>query len=77
MVHFKGSQVEFSKFWRFSVTESCFNLHKQCRPGSSLFAKVPTYGFPVYKGLEDLFSNDTLYVLKFYGYFYNSDNDKR
>ena len=46
-------------------------------PGSSLFAKVPVYGFPVYNRLEDLISNDTLYILKFYGYFYNSDNDKR
>ena len=32
IVYFKGSQVEFSKLWCFSVPDGCLNLRKQCRP---------------------------------------------
>ena len=63
IVYFKGSQIDFSKLLCISVPEGSFNLWKKCIPmnsalccissGSSLFAKVLFYGFPVYKGLTE------------------------
>ena len=32
IVHFKGSQVEFSKLRCISFPDDCFNFSKQCRP---------------------------------------------
>ena len=32
ILHFKGSQAEFSYLWCISIPEGCFNVSKQCDP---------------------------------------------
>ena len=55
IVHFKGSQVEISKFEYISVSEDCFStkaysadflMNALFPSASSLFAKVHVYLYP-------------------------------
>ena len=64
IVHFKETQVEFSKLWCISVPEDCFNLNKKCKPwwndemqhyaafhqGLHCLSKNPFRGFQYTKG---------------------------
>ena len=76
IVYFNGSQVDITKSWCVFVPEDCFSLSKQCRPWwnaalccisswSTLFAKVPVLGFPVYKGLNNVHQKLMNYFLSF------------
>ena len=62
ILHFKGSQVDFSMWWCISVRRFFFHLCKQCRPwwnaalssisaGSALFAKASFCRYLEWKGL--------------------------
>ena len=56
IVFFKVSHVDFSNLWCILPLKIVFSF-ALISSGSSLFAKVPLCGFPVYNGLKDYNGN--------------------
>ena len=50
ILHFKGSQAEFSKLWCISIPEGCLNINAAFHLGFHCLPRYPLRGFQYTKG---------------------------